>query len=368
MVELFGWLPIDLRSIVLGYGHEVLFVLSDHELAKYDWFRLIRMHFELRYERGVSTNEQIMRVYLDNCIAASKVVTDPTNGIIRLMDGKLMGCGGNFYGELGFGDYKNRHLAEEIKNVPANVKDVICGMRHSIIILTDGTLMGCGRNQFGELGLGDNRDRNLFEEIKGIPKNIANVKCDPDHTTIRLTDGTIMRSGRNQYGHFGLGDNMNRNSFCEVKGIRKNVAEFSCQLNSSLIRFTDGTLMSCGANKFGQLGLGDNVNRNVFSEIKNIGKNVLEIKSGRRFTFIRLTDGTLMSCGRNRWGQLGLGDNIDRNVFTKINGIDKNIDEITCYCAWTTITLKNGERMVSGSYTYASQKNVFTTIPKKIEL
>ena len=37
--------------------------------------------------------------------------------------------------------------------------------------------------------------------------------------------------------------------------------------NHSLILKNDGTLWSCGANNVGQLGLGDNIDRNTFTEI-----------------------------------------------------------------------------------------------------
>ena len=38
-------------------------------------------------------------------------------------------------------------------------------------------------------------------------------------------------------------------------------------------------------------------------------------------TFIPLAlgrDGTVMACGMNEWGQLGLGDNADRDTFTVV--------------------------------------------------
>ena len=53
--------------------------------------------------------------------------------------------------------------------------DVICGSDHTIIRLTDGTLMSCGYNGNAQLGHGDYKNRNLFELIKDIPKNISQV-------------------------------------------------------------------------------------------------------------------------------------------------------------------------------------------------
>ncbi len=36
----------------------------------------------------------------------------------------------------------------------------------------NGTLMGCGNNAYGQLGLGDKKNRYVLEEIKKIPKKI----------------------------------------------------------------------------------------------------------------------------------------------------------------------------------------------------
>ena len=36
---------------------------------------------------------------------------------------------------------------------------------HSLILKNDGTLWGCGWNYYGSLGLGDNKNRKIFNKI-----------------------------------------------------------------------------------------------------------------------------------------------------------------------------------------------------------
>ena len=36
---------------------------------------------------------------------------------------------------------------------------------HSLILKNDGTLWGCGYNYYGNLGLGDTTNRNIFTQI-----------------------------------------------------------------------------------------------------------------------------------------------------------------------------------------------------------
>src|SRR5438477_1912301 len=45
---------------------------------------------------------------------------------------------------------------------------IACGWKHTIIMKSDGTLLSCGNNSNGQLGHGDNHNRNKFEEIKGL--------------------------------------------------------------------------------------------------------------------------------------------------------------------------------------------------------
>jgi alpha-tubulin suppressor-like RCC1 family protein len=90
----------------------------------------------------------------------------------------------------------------------------------------------------------------------------------------------------------------------------------------------DNTIWSVGSNDYGALGLGDTTQRTTFTQVTNLPSgNIKEISgnSGYRSdfyfndnSFILLDDGSLYGCGRNAVGELGIGDNISRNTFTQI--------------------------------------------------
>ncbi|AYV82779.1 MAG: chromosome condensation regulator [Hyperionvirus sp.] len=347
-MDLIKNLPIDLLYIITNYDPKILFrILPKSELIKYDWFKLIKINFSLIYQRDACTNEEIMQVYLDNCTKKSKIVCGEYYTIIRLADGTLMSCGSNNFGQLGHGDNISRNVFAEIKGIGKKIVEVTCGAHHTIIRLIDGTLMGCGTNYYGQLGLG-RMERNSFEEIKNIPKNITQVICGNQITIIKLTDGTLMACGLNLYGQLGFGDINTRFVFEEIKGIGKNIAQVICGINETIIRLTDGTLMVCGYNSQGQFGLGDNMSRFLFSEIRGIPKNIDQVICGAYHIIIRLTDGTLLSCGSNHEGQLGLGDCVNRNIFEKVPSVPKNIAEVICAEMHTTIRLTDGTLMRCG--------------------
>ena len=66
-----------------------------------------------------------------------------------------------------------------------------------------------------------------------------------------------------------------------------------------MILLTDGQFISFGDNSHGQLGHDDNEIRTRFKLIKRIPENISEIACSGWCTFIRLTDGKLLSCGHN---------------------------------------------------------------------
>ena len=107
------------------------------------------------------------------------------------------------------------------------------------------------------------------------------------------------------------------------------------------------TLWSFGYNGYGQLGLGDNIDRNRPTKISDIKvKSSVEIDAtlshqstlltlrvkavacGLNYSMIIDMNDEVWSFGRNGYGQLGLGDNIDRNRPTKIGDI--KVKSIAC--------------------------------------
>jgi alpha-tubulin suppressor-like RCC1 family protein len=78
----------------------------------------------------------------------------------------------------------------------------------------------------------------------------------------------------------------------------------------------DNTIWGCGRNNYGQLGLGDTVDRTTFTLIRN---NIKSVSLGNMFSvIIEKYTNKCFSCGYNGNGELGLGDTNHRNIFTEI--------------------------------------------------
>ena len=87
--------------------------------------------------------------------------------------------------------------------------------------MTDGTVFCSGYNKFGELGIGSMKKTTVFEEIRGISSNISQIASGNFHTMILLTDGRLLGYGYNYFGQLGLGDTKNRSVFEKITNARR---------------------------------------------------------------------------------------------------------------------------------------------------
>jgi alpha-tubulin suppressor-like RCC1 family protein len=86
--------------------------------------------------------------------------------------------------------------------------------------------------------------------------------------------------------------------------------------NNSLIVKNDGTLWVTGENIFGQLGLGDMINRDTFEQVTSMGTDNSSVAANYRNSFVIKANGDLWGAGINASGELGLGDTNMRKTWT----------------------------------------------------
>ena len=137
-----------------------------------------------------------------------------------------------------------------------------------------------------------------------------------DHSLMVRSDGTLWTWGRNQCYQLGLGDNVTREVPTQV-GSSTDWVEVAAGSNHSLALRSDGTLWAWGQANYGQLGLGDASYKNTPTQVGSATSWVAVAGGGDSSLGLR-SDGTLWSWGFNNHGQLGLGDTDNRLSPTQV--------------------------------------------------
>jgi hypothetical protein len=265
---------------------------------------------------------------------------------------------------LGFGDNVDRDGFEQMSSDYDGAKKIVCGEHFSVIMKSDDTVWVTGRNVFGQLGLGDETDRNEFEQLP-LKYTKANKICaGSDFLVIEKENGRVDVSGHNAFGQLGVGDNSDRNEFEELGLICPR--KIACGSLFQYMENKDGEIISTGYNFHGQLGHGDQVNRNSFEIVPGLS-NVDQIVTGGSHVFIVDSSKVLKGCGDNTLGQLGVGDNSDRLSFVNIGFA--NLRKVLAGFQHSVLEISNGDIYSSGYGFYGqlglgdiNNRNVFTKI------
>lgn len=244
-------------------------------------------------------------------------------------DGTLWAWGSNAYGQLGLGDTTDRHRPVQ---VGAHDDWVAVDSAHSglfsIAMRSNGTIWTWGRNDSGQLGMGDTIDRATPTQV-GVNNNWAGIACGANFAMALRSNGTLWSWGANSDSQLGVGDTANRTLPTQV-GVSNEWKTIACGSLHGLGLRNNGTLWTWGLNNFAQLGVGDNTsNRHSPVQIGS-GTNWKAIDGGDEHSLGIRDDGTLWVWGRNRYGQLGLPNTTLLRYVPEQLGADTNWTAISC--------------------------------------
>jgi hypothetical protein len=152
-------------------------------------------------------------------------------------------------------------------------------------------LLAWGRNQYGQLGLGNTSDRSSPVQVGTLTNANIGIDTSSSHNLIIKTDGTLWSWGTGTLGRLGLGDTNDRSSPVQI-GALTTWSRIVAGGDHSLAISTNGTMWSWGYNGFGQLGLG---NLTGISSPVQIGAGTTwsRIGGGFNHSVAIKTDGTL---------------------------------------------------------------------------
>jgi hypothetical protein len=166
--------------------------------------------------------------------------------------------------------------------------------------------------------------------------HIDNAANGYDYSILLNTSNNLVYSyGKNEFGQLGLTNNENMFLPTEITKLTgSNINFVACGYSHSIFLNTDNNLVySCGDNKYGQLGLNHNINISIPTEITTlIGCNINKVVCGDYHTiFLNTSNNLVYSCGKNTNGQLGLYHYCNISIPTEITTLRGcNINKVVC--------------------------------------
>ncbi|KAK9888729.1 hypothetical protein WA026_000955 [Henosepilachna vigintioctopunctata] len=256
----------------------------------------------------------------------------------------LYSWGANSYGQLGLGYKSEEEIVPKevpLDNSDLNADEIVSiagGAGHTLILNNKGQVYCCGWNKMGQLGsFEDTLKFTQIEILNGF--KIVHISCGWDFSAAVSECGKQFVWGNNNFTQLGLSKSITCTGIPSRLQVSQKLAtgfqKVSCGLRHSAIITKDKELLMTGSGKNGQLGLGDNYDDDNYLSISKVPNlvDVISVASGENHTVCLKEDGTVLTWGENKFGQLGLNPNVDKSFVPVEVFSGVNLKEV--YAGWT---------------------------------
>ena len=296
------------------------------------------------YDSGAGSCAMRPQFMTDNVamVAADRLASSSeiNHALILKNDGKLYGLGSNVMYQLGFAEkgrygsmqyimddvkyiacgwkdsaaittngdlyWWGRNVVSEPSLVATNVKQVECGVDHTVILKEDGSVWVRGVARLSALG--DGRTSGSSEEFIHVMDGCVDISAGDQFTVALKANGDLYGWGCNQCGQLGVSSTL-KDSYGMYyvpypTFITSKVKEVECTNDTTYLIKTDNSLYGIGNNYDSQLGNASGKNAATPTWLAG---NVAQVSAGVNAALILKTNGSTYGCGNNYWYQIGAG-------------------------------------------------------------
>lgn len=273
--------------------------------------------------------------------AATAVAAGASHSVALKSDGTVWSWGTNDFGQFGDGT-SSTNISPSISQAKGvtNAKVISVYAYYTLALLKDGTVMGWGNNQRGQLGTvtydlcpyGGSQWNcsKLPVKIPNLDKVIS-IGTGRDHALALRSDGTVWAWGQNSGGELGDETTTNSRTPKPVPSL-SGVIAIAVGSSHNLALKSDGTVWAWGINDKGQLGysttdickgtlFGDRPCSKLPKRVSDLSE-VAAISGGSGHSLALKTDGSVWAWGFGYYGQLGNNSQSDSAVPLRVVGPD----------------------------------------------
>lgn len=217
------------------------------------------------------------------------------------------------------------------------------GSSHSLFICPDGSVKAVGNGRDGQLGLSSAvSDVLLPQTVSSLSGTFIAVAAGGYHSLFLKNDGSVWTCGKNQFGQSGIGSIFTQKTPIQISGLSGTITAISAGFEHSLFLKSDGTVWACGSNTNGRLGIGNNVDQKTPVQVGGL-TGIIAIAAGREHSLFLKSDGTVWASGTNNLGQLGSGNYSSSNVPVQVQDVNGPLTGIIAIAAGenSSVFLKN---------------------------
>jgi alpha-tubulin suppressor-like RCC1 family protein len=256
-------------------------------------------------------------------------------------------------------------------STPPSFTKVVASQYYTVALDTNGNVWSTGRNNHGQLCLGDTTARDRFHQIPTMymtEKKVVDIALGERHTLLLMDDGRVLGCGWNAYGQLGIGlkgedmlgmveiviDEPDFDNSTETPINHTDITQIAAGRGSSYFLTSSDHVYATGSNYEGQLCLGDRVDRPLPTMIQPVedmlsnpendfslndeGVDIQLIAAGKLSFYMLFSNGQVVACGKNTHGQLGNGNISSNNSSVTTTSPEESSDVPTIVTALTNVT------------------------------